>query len=278
VTAPTTVAGRVVLVTGAASGIGRALSAALGQRGAWVVMSDVDPSALDAAAAGIEGVGDTVAMDVRDAGAFAAAVDAVTDRHGRLDILINNAGTAVVGEAQDLRAEHWRRVLDVNLGGVVNGVLAAYPGMVARRRGHIVNVASLAGLTPAPLFTAYAASKFAVVGLGQSLRAEAATYGVKVTTVCPGVVETPLLDKPSPDDLAPLATAPDVRAYLTRDLGRPRAAPALARAVVRAIERDQALLVWPGRARLAWRASRLGPAATLAYATRSMRRQQRENA
>jgi short-subunit dehydrogenase len=273
---PTPVDGSIVLVTGAASGIGRALATALAARGAHVVMSDVDHVALDAAAAAVTGRCQVVDLDVRRTDVFAAVVDAVTDEHGRLDILINNAGTAVVAEAQELHLEHWRRVLDVNLTGVVNGVLAAYPGMVKRRCGHIVNVASLAGLTPAPLFTAYATSKAAVVGLSLSLRAEAATHGVKVSVVCPGVIETPLLDVAVPADLAPLSTAPDVRAFLTRHLGAPYEADALARAIVRAIERNRAILVAPGRARLAWRLSRLVPAATLAYATHTVRLQQGE--
>jgi NAD(P)-dependent dehydrogenase (short-subunit alcohol dehydrogenase family) len=275
---PTPIEGSVTLVTGAASGIGKAVSTALAGRGARVVMSDIDRAALDDAAAGSDGIIDTVTLDVRDPDAFAATVDRITADYGRLDILINNAGTAVVGEAQELRLEHWQRVLEVNLHGVVNGVLAAYPGMVTNGAGHIVNVSSLAGLVPAPLFTAYSASKFAVVGLGLSLRAEAATHGVKVTTVCPGAIETPLLDMPSPRDMAALATAPDVRAFLTRDLGPPYAAASMARDIVRAMERNRAILVAPSRARLAGRASRLFPRATLGYATHSIRRHQKNQA
>jgi NADP-dependent 3-hydroxy acid dehydrogenase YdfG len=275
--ARTDIDGAVVLVTGAASGIGRALSARLAARGASVVMSDIDRTALDHAAAAVAGAPCALTLDVRDAEAFATVVDRVLEEHGRLDILINNAGTAVVGEAHERRLEHWRRVLDVNLHGVVNGVVAVYPGMVTRRCGHIVNVASLAGLMPVPLFTAYAASKAAVVGLSLSLRTEAETHGVRVTAVCPGVIETPLLDRASPNGLEPVATAPDVRAFLTRTMGTPYPAQDLARDVICAVERNQALLVAPGRARLAWRMSRLSPSATLNYATRTLRRhQQRE--
>jgi NAD(P)-dependent dehydrogenase (short-subunit alcohol dehydrogenase family) len=265
----------VALVTGAASGIGRALATALVERGAHVVMSDIDGGALDAAAAGTAGVEDVVTLDVCDPEAFAAVTTAIAERHGGLDILVNNAGTAVVGEAQDLRPEHWQRVIDVNINGVVNGVLAAYPSMVARRSGHIVNIASIAGLAPAPLFTAYATSKFGVVGLGLSLRAEAATHGVSVTTVCPGVIETPLLDRSAPDGMAPVATAPDVRTFLTNNLGAPYPAASLAADIVRAVERNRALLVAPGRARTAWRMTRLVPAAAVAYATHTTRRQQK---
>jgi NAD(P)-dependent dehydrogenase (short-subunit alcohol dehydrogenase family) len=270
--------GRVALVTRAASGIGWALSAALAARGATVVMSDIDAAKLEPAAARIDGDRTAVELDVRDASAFAAVVDGITDTHGRLDILINNAGTAAAGEAHQLTLEHWRRVLAVNLDGVIHGVHAAYPGMVARRRGQIVNVASIAGLTPAPLFTPYAASKFAVVGLSLSLRAEAAAHGVGVTAICPGVIETPLLDIRAPAGLPPVASTPHVRAFLTRDLGAPYPSAALAEDALRAIERNRAILVSPRRARLVWHLTRLLPTATLVYATRVVRRERREPA
>ncbi|MHB8696273.1 MAG: SDR family oxidoreductase, partial [Solirubrobacteraceae bacterium] len=186
--------GRVALVTGAASGIGKALAAALAARGAHVIMSDIDRATLEEAATRIDGDRTTAELDVRDANAFVGLVEQITRQHGRLDILINNAGTAAVGEAHELSLDHWRHVLAVNIDGVVHGVHAAYPGMVARASGHIVNIASVAGLAPAPLFAPYATSKFAVMGLSLSLRAEAATHGVGVTVVCPGAIETPLLD------------------------------------------------------------------------------------
>jgi NAD(P)-dependent dehydrogenase (short-subunit alcohol dehydrogenase family) len=269
-------AGRVALVTGAASGIGSALSTALAARGAHVVASDIDRTALERAVARIDGACTAVELDVRDAQQFEAVVNQITEAHGRLDILINNAGTAAVGEAQDFSLEHWQRVLAVNLDGVIHGVHAAYPGMVARGSGHIVNVASLAGLAPAPLFAPYAASKFAVVGLSLSLRAEAATHGVNVTVVCPGVIETQLLDTQAPAGLVPVASTPDVRAFLTRDLGAPYPSAALAQDVLRAMTRNRAVLVSPRRARLAWRVSRLLPGVALAYSTHAMRRHQRE--
>jgi NAD(P)-dependent dehydrogenase (short-subunit alcohol dehydrogenase family) len=271
-----TFAGRIALVTGAASGIGSALSAALSARGAHVVMSDIDSAALEAAVARTDGACSAVELDVGDAERFAAVTDQIATAHGRLDILINNAGTAAVGEAQELSLEHWRRVLAVNLDGVIHGVHAAYPRMVACGSGQIVNVASVAGLIPAPLFAPYAASKFAVVGMSLSLRAEARTHGVNVTVVCPGVIETPLLDTQAPAGLAPVASTPDVRAFLTRGLGSPYPAAALAEDVLGAMARNRAVLVSPRRARLAWWASRLLPGAALAYSTHVVRRDQRE--
>src|SRR5207248_6593438 len=123
------------------------------------------------------------------------------NRHGRLDLMVNNAGIGIGGETRELLLAHWDRIIDVNLRGVVHGVHAAYPVMIEQGSGHIVNTASLAGLLPSPGATPYAMTKHAVVGLSLSLRGEAAAYGVRVTAVCPGVVETPILDKGGPDDL-----------------------------------------------------------------------------
>lgn len=267
--------GRVALVTGAGSGIGRALCVALAARDAQVVMSDIDRHGLQQTALLLEGEDTAVELDVRDAAAFARVVEEITRTHGGIDLLFNNAGTAAAGEAHELGLDHWRRVLDVNLHGVIHGVVAAYPRMVARGTGHIVNIASLAGLAPAPLFTPYAASKSGVVGLSLSLRAEAATHGVNVTTVCPGVIETPLLDRRAPSGLAPVPSTPHPRSFLTRQVGRPYPSTKLAADVLGAVERNRALLVVPRRARLAWRVDRLLPSATVAFTTHAVRHHQR---
>src|ERR1043166_5903592 len=131
--------GRIAIITGAASGIGRALA----RQGA--------------------GAAPPAALDVRDAAAVAALVRSTYDSHGRLDVMVNNAGIAIGGEAYELLLAHWDRAIDVNLRGVVHGVQAVYPLMVRQRSGHIVNTASLAGLLPAPGATAYAMTKHAVV-------------------------------------------------------------------------------------------------------------------
>jgi len=193
---------RVAIVTGAASGIGRALAGALVTRGDTVVVVDIDGAGAERAAGELArrgpGTATPAVVDVRDAGTVQALVDQVRDRHGRLDVMVNNAGIGVGGEASELTLAHWERVIDVNLRGVVHGVHAAYPVMIAQRSGHIVNTASLAGLVPSPWLTPYAMTKHAVVGLSLSLRAEAAAHGVRVTAVCPGVVDTPMLDTTCP--------------------------------------------------------------------------------
>ena len=143
--------------------------------------------------------------------------------------------------------------------GVVHGVQAVYPGMVARGSGHIVNTASMAGLAPAPLLTPYAMTKHAVVGLSVSLRAEAAAYGVRVSALCPSAIETPILDSTGPADLPKPKWVPDTRKFLTRASGTPYPVEKLAEETLDAVEDDVGVIVIPARARIAWRAYRWAP-------------------
>ncbi len=191
-------AGKVAIVTGGGSGIGAALVRALTARGATVVIADIDEPAAKTVAAEVSAT-TAVAVDVRESGAVADLVAQVAAEHGRLDLIFNNAGIAVGGLVEELTLDHWNRVIDVNLRGVVHGVHAAYPLMLRQGHGHIVNTASLAGLMPGPSLAPYAAAKHAVVGLSLSLRAEGASRGVRVSAVCPGFIDTPLLGRVNPD-------------------------------------------------------------------------------
>jgi NADP-dependent 3-hydroxy acid dehydrogenase YdfG len=184
----------VAFITGAGSGIGRALAEHLASSGARLLLADRDAAGLVRTRESLGENVETRVLDVTDRAAFRAAVAEVHEAHGRLDYLFNNAGIGVGGETRDLRDEDWDQVIDVNLGGTINGVLAAYPIMVKQGSGHIVNVASLAGLIPLPGEISYTASKWAVVALSRVLRAEAADLGVKVTVICPGKIETPIYD------------------------------------------------------------------------------------
>ncbi|MCA9686418.1 MAG: SDR family oxidoreductase, partial [Myxococcales bacterium] len=185
-----------VILTGGASGIGRALSEELCRRGAHVLIVDRQIALAEEVVADIRargGSAEAVELDVREAAALGACVKDFAARRGRLDYIFNNAGIGVSGESKDFDAEDWSEVIDINLCGVINGVRAAYPIMIAQGEGHIVNTASMSGLLPAPFTVSYAASKHALVGLSRSLRAEAKQYGVRVSVLCPGVIDTPML-------------------------------------------------------------------------------------
>ncbi|MBL4633955.1 MAG: SDR family NAD(P)-dependent oxidoreductase [Kofleriaceae bacterium] len=183
---------KVVIITGAASGIGLALSKELHKRGAEVVLADVQQAPLLRAA---ETLGcRSVVVDVCDADAMRDMVQQEVSHHGRLDYIFNNAGILVSGKVKDTPLSDWKRVFDVNVHGVINGIDAAYPVFIEQGFGHIVNTASIAGLIPCPGLVAYSASKHAVVGLSTGLREEAERYGVKVSVVCPGFVKTNIVE------------------------------------------------------------------------------------
>jgi NAD(P)-dependent dehydrogenase (short-subunit alcohol dehydrogenase family) len=254
----------VAVITGGGSGIGRALALEAARRGAIVHVTDVNEASAEETATMIGASARHAALDVRDG----AAVQQFCDSVGRIDYMFNNAGIAVGGEVQDLTLAHWNRIIDVNIRGVVHGVHAAYPGMVLRGSGHIVNTASMAGLAPTPLLTPYGMTKHAVVGLSVALRAEAEVYGVKVSVLCPTAIETPILDAPGPTDLPKPKWMPDMRKFLTRISGTPYPVEKLATEALDAVEADVAIIVIPGRARAMWRAVRLAPWASNLVARR----------
>src|SRR5215472_3907198 len=186
----------VALVTGGASGIGRALSEELASRGAEVVLADRQHALAEDVARAIREKGGRATaceLDVCDLDAFTRSVDGIVKRTGHVDYLFNNAGIAVGGEVSTYKRADWDDVFDVNLRGVAYGIQAVYPHMVARGHGHIVNTASVAGLLPSPEAASYTASKHAVVGLSKALRLEGKRHGVRVSVLCPGVIRTPIL-------------------------------------------------------------------------------------
>jgi NAD(P)-dependent dehydrogenase (short-subunit alcohol dehydrogenase family) len=251
---------RIAVITGGASGIGRAIATALVRRGDSVTVTDLDKAGAERVADRLSehGTAEAAALDVTDAEAVAALFDEVRERHGRLDLVFNNAGIAVGGTTDELTLDHWNKTLDVNLRGVIHGVHAAYPIMLAQGRGHIVNTASVAGLVPAPMMLPYTTTKHAVVGLSLALRAEAAARGVRVSAICPGFVDTPLLDNANPD-LPETETGKHAREAALRVQRRLYSPAALARDVLRGIDKNQALIVAPASARVVWRGTRLSP-------------------
>jgi NAD(P)-dependent dehydrogenase (short-subunit alcohol dehydrogenase family) len=166
--------GAVAIVTGAASGIGRALSEELARRGASVVLTDVDAEVHEVAAGMPSASGRSASgsvLDVTDFESVQGLVDEIGAERGRLDFIFNNAGIGVAGELRDHTIAAWDRIIDVNIRGVVHGVQAAYPIMLRQGSGHIVNTASMAGLSTAPITTSYSATEQRIpicgVGIGE---------------------------------------------------------------------------------------------------------------
>lgn len=188
-------AGKVAVVTGAASGIGLALSRALSAEGMKVVLADIEEAALDAAVAGFPDGAEVLAVhcDVSDPAAVDALRDAAVERFGTVHVLANNAGVSTGGPIWSHTPEDWAWVLGVNLYGVVNGVRSFTPLMIEQGEGHIVNTASMAGLSSPPFMAVYNVSKHAVVTLSETLFGDLALVGaegVGVSVLCPGWVQT----------------------------------------------------------------------------------------
>lgn len=181
------------IVTGAASGIGAAVTRALTSQGARVVATDVHQERLDAIAAKVAvGEIEPVVADVRDFASLERARDACLSRFGRIDFVVANAGLVDSGTMADGDPERWRAVLETNLLGVAYTVRATLPTMLAQGDGHIVLLASVSGRVSYVGEPIYAASKWGVVGLGHALRKETVGTGVRVTLIEPGMVDTPL--------------------------------------------------------------------------------------
>ncbi len=267
--------GQVAIVTGGGSGIGAALVRAMAGRGATIVIADIDEAAGKSVAAELDQV-TAVTLDVRDAAAVADLVTQTKADHGQIDYMFNNAGIAVGGLVEEFTLDHWDRVIDVNLRGVVHGVHAVYPVMLAQGNGHIVNTASLAGLIPGPGLAPYDATKHAVVGLSLSLRAEAGGRGVKVSAICPGFVDTPLLGRVNPD-LPPTSAGEATGGDISSIVGPLYEADLLAEDVMRGLARNKPLIVAPRSARVLWRMTRYAPSFALNTITKTVQRRATAN-
>ncbi len=246
---------KIAIVTGGASGIGRALAEELVQGGAVVHVADLDEEGARQVTERLGKRARPVRLDVTRPDDVEHLVSDVVSREGRLDLMINNAGIGLLGEVRDLSLDHWRRVLAVNLWGVIHGTMSAYRVMLDQGSGHIVNMASLGGLASLPATTAYSATKFGVVGLTLGLRSEAAGLGVKASVVCPGRVRTPILTKS-------LAVKVDTEKFFDRVEGKIKESEPdhVARVILRGVERNRGIIVTDFPSRLLWWLYRLNPA------------------
>lgn len=230
-------AGKTVVVTGAGSGIGRATALAFAHHGARIAACDVDQPRLDALASEL---GDRALVvgkvDVADRAQMTAFAGAVHAQVAAADVIVNNAGVAVSGSFLDTTLDDWDWLLGVNLRGVVHGCHLFVPRMVGQKTGHVINVSSILGIYPAPHVTAYVASKFAVLGLSQSLRAELAPHRIGVTAICPGMIATSIVA-----DGRIAGALADRRAKLTATFKKGAAPERVAEAILDAVRTNPAV-------------------------------------
>jgi NAD(P)-dependent dehydrogenase (short-subunit alcohol dehydrogenase family) len=235
--------GRVWFVTGASSGFGRAIAREVLARGGRLVATGRDPDALQPLVAEDEDRAMALGLDITDAAAVREAVDRAVSRFGRIDVVVNNAGYAHVGAVEELSDREWRQLIDTDLFGAINVTRAVLPHMRERRSGHLVQMSSLNGIEGLPGGGYYAASKFALEGLSESLAEEVAPLGISVTIVEPGPHRTRLLSARSVRSSPPIGDYADsvgrVREQLEQLDGQQPGDPArAARAIVDAVEAD----------------------------------------
>jgi len=189
---PRSLHGKVVAITGAARGIGRATAWALAREGARIAIGDLDADLAEETAAALPAEAIGVRLDVTDRDSFAAFVARAEERLGPIDVLINNAGIMPLGRFWEEDDDVARRIIDVNVHGVLYGMKLVIPGMLRRGSGHIVNIASQAGKAGIPGGATYSASKHAVVGVSEAVRGELRDTGIEISCVMPVVVNTEL--------------------------------------------------------------------------------------
>jgi NADP-dependent 3-hydroxy acid dehydrogenase YdfG len=264
---PRPIAGRVVAITGAARGIGRATAAALAREGATVAIGDLDAELAKQTAEEIGSRAAAFALDVTDRGSFERYLASVEEHLGPVDVLVNNAGIMPLGPFVDEDDVTARRLVDINVHGVMHGMKAVLPRLVARGGGHLVNIASAAGKGPYPGGATYCGTKHFVVGVSEAVRGELRGTGVEISVVMPVVVDTELatgvgtprgIPKIAPEDVAEAIVAtlrcPRFDVYVPRSIGPMTALVAVLprrvrELILRAIGADRVLWRVDGAAR-----------------------------
>ncbi|MDG5481636.1 SDR family NAD(P)-dependent oxidoreductase [Mycolicibacterium gadium] len=254
-------AGRVAVITGAGSGIGRELALLCAQRGAHLAICDINSAGLTGTAEAAQMRGGQVLMsrvDVSDGDAMNRFAQATSDRFGHVDLLINNAGVAVVGGFLQTNRKDWEWLIDINIMGVVHGCDAFLPTMIrSGRGGHVVNLSSAAGLLANPQLSAYSTTKFAVLGLSEALRMELRPYGIGVTAACPGIIDTAITQT------SPIRGDHDTDARRRRLIStyhkRGYTANRAAHNILRAVERNRAVAPVAAEAHVMYALSRATP-------------------
>ena len=257
--------GKTVVITGGADGIGKALAINLMAQGARVV-TDIDQAKLSDFSTSIQTGWDGTfeLLDVTDQSAVQRLIEDVKEEFGNINYMFNNAGIAVTGDSRDISMEQWRKVTEVNQWGVIYGAMATFKIMAAQGSGHIVNIASLAGLIPFPTNLPYSATKSAVVGLSMSLRAEGHDLGVKVSVVCPGFIRSNIFEATEMVNVPREKMVSNIAFKLVET-------DVAAEKILKGVTNNTAVIVFPTYARILWWLYRLSPALIKPLALRLIR-------
>ncbi|MTD44803.1 SDR family oxidoreductase [Conexibacter sp. W3-3-2] len=256
------VSGKQCLITGAASGIGRATAIATAKRGGILFLTDVQGDRLDEVVAEIRAAGGTVAFaqaaDIADHDAVVAMAAAIHAEHGAMDVVMNVAGISIWGSVETLTHEQWRRVIDIDLMGPIHVIETFVPPMIAAGRGgHLVNVSSAAGLLGLPWHAAYSAAKFGLRGVSEVLRFDLRRHGIGVSLVVPGGVDTPLVQTV---EIAGIDREnPAIQKMVGRFRRHARTLEQVAESILVGIEKDRYLVHTSPDIRLGYLAQRVFP-------------------
>jgi len=238
--------GKVVVITGGASGLGAATARAFAARGAKIALCDIDGEGLRAMKGMLEVRGTEVMteiVDVAQAWQVEEFRDKVYREFGHVDVLVNNAGVALAGRLEDMKLEDWQWIMGINMWGVVHGSHFFYPRMIQQGSGHIVNISSAAGLMPLPMLSAYSGIKSAVLAMTRVWRAEGATHGVGFTAVCPGFMSTNISKSVRTCSGTQRRTPSQFQEKVDKFLERGKYDPAkTAEAIVRAVETNKSVV------------------------------------
>jgi NAD(P)-dependent dehydrogenase (short-subunit alcohol dehydrogenase family) len=233
---------KIAVVTGAASGIGQATAIEFADKGADVVVSDVNEPGLVETVSAIEAKGRravALGVDVSKPEQVEGMINKAIETFGKIDVLMNNAGVGLSGEMRHLSLKDWEWIMGINLWGPIYGIHFALPHMVKQRSGHIVNVASSAGLIASSCMSAYTTTKFGVVGLSEVLRNELVRFGIGVTVVCPGFVRTNIFDATEARGMKDVPGGDDLPSWLGISK------EACAKNILKAVQRNKFLII-PG--------------------------------
>jgi NAD(P)-dependent dehydrogenase (short-subunit alcohol dehydrogenase family) len=256
--------GKKCLITGAASGIGRATALAAGRRGAQLFLTDVDEAGLAQVASEVTAGGGSLRhhgpADIADREAVGSMAREIHAAHGSLDVVMNIAGVSTWGGVEQLEHRHWKRMIDVNLMGPIHVIECFVPPMIAAGNGgHLVNVASAAALFGLPWHAAYSASKFGLRGVSEVLRFDLRRHDIGVTLVCPGAVNTPLVG--TLEIVGVDRSAPPIQKAVRRFERRAVPPERAAEAILRGVEKDRYLVFTSRDIRIGHWAQRFFPPA-----------------